>query len=97
MPLGVLAVIAGSVLLTTPAPMKSTRRAALLTIRTRRWRLQHSNVTIVALFFFVYVALEVGFANWIHSYVEQIGYGDGRHHNQRDRDLLGGASSRSAG
>jgi fucose permease len=30
---------------------------------------------VVGLFFFVYVALEVGFSNWIHSYVEQIGYG----------------------
>lgn len=32
-------------------------------------------VALVAGFFFVYVALEAGFAGWIHSYVEQIGYG----------------------
>ena len=37
---------------------------------------RRGQLAIVALFFFVYVALEVGFANWIHSYVEQIGYGD---------------------
>ena len=37
---------------------------------------RRSQLLVVGLFFFVYVALEVGFANWIHSYVEQIGYGD---------------------
>ena len=33
-------------------------------------------VVFVCLFFFAYVALETGFAGWIHTYVEQIGYGD---------------------
>ena len=37
---------------------------------------RRGQLLIVGLFFFVYVALEVGFANWIHTYVEQIGYGD---------------------
>jgi fucose permease len=38
--------------------------------------IRRGQLAVVGLFFFVYVALEVGFANWIHSYVEQIGYGD---------------------
>lgn len=33
-------------------------------------------VAAVCAFFFAYVALETGFAGWIHTYVEQIGYGD---------------------
>jgi len=33
-------------------------------------------VLLTAAFFFAYVALEAGFAGWIHTYVEQIGYGD---------------------
>ena len=37
---------------------------------------RRGQLAVVSLFFFVYVALEIGFANWIHSYVEQIGYGD---------------------
>jgi FHS family glucose/mannose:H+ symporter-like MFS transporter len=37
---------------------------------------RRGQLAVVGLFFFVYVALEVGFANWIHSYVEQIGYGN---------------------
>ncbi|MEY2554434.1 MAG: transporter, family, Na+ dependent glucose transporter 1, partial [Ilumatobacteraceae bacterium] len=36
---------------------------------------RRGQLTVIALFFFVYVALEIGFANWIHSYVEEIGYG----------------------
>jgi FHS family Na+ dependent glucose MFS transporter 1 len=36
---------------------------------------RRGQLLVVGLFFFVYVALEVGFSNWIHSYVEQIGYG----------------------
>ena len=76
-PLAVLTAICCVVLLTTPAPMK-TRAAdhgpsegAAAAASVRRGQLG-----VVSLFFFVYVALEIGFANWIHSYVEQIGYGD---------------------
>ena len=76
-PLAVLTAICCVVLLTTPAPMK-TRAAdhgpsegAAAAASVRRGQL-----AVVSLFFFVYVALEIGFANWIHSYVEQIGYGD---------------------
>ena len=74
-PLAMLTVVSGYVLLTTPAPMK-TRAARTTARRGGDSSARRGHLTIVALFFFVYVALEVGFANWIHSYVEQIGYGD---------------------
>lgn len=44
-------------------------------INRRDARSRATPVALVAAFFFVYVALEAGFAGWIHSYVEQIGYG----------------------
>lgn len=34
------------------------------------------HVAVICAFFFAYVAMETGFANWIHTYVEQIRYGD---------------------
>jgi fucose permease len=74
-PLAVLALICGAVLLSTPAPMK-TRAIHHSHEGAGGAAVRRGHLTIVALFFFVYVALEVGFANWIHSYVEQIGYGD---------------------
>ena len=55
---------------------EDSRCATAATTRRRPRRCAAATSPIVALFFFVYVALEVGFANWIHSYVEQIGYGD---------------------
>ncbi|MEI8239778.1 MAG: MFS transporter [Actinomycetota bacterium] len=33
------------------------------------------HVLVICLFFFAYVALEAGFAGWIHTYTEQIHYG----------------------
>jgi fucose permease len=33
------------------------------------------HVLVICLFFFAYVALEMGFAGWIHTYTEQIHYG----------------------
>jgi fucose permease len=36
---------------------------------------RRGQLAVITLFFFVYVALEIGFANWIHSYVEEIHYG----------------------
>ena len=73
-PLAVLTVICGYVLLSTPAPMKTRAHHGHEGGAAASARRGH--LTVVALFFFVYVALEVGFANWIHTYVEQIGYGD---------------------
>jgi fucose permease len=63
------------VLLSTPAPTK-TRTAAHSHDDTAAASVRRGQLAVVGLFFFVYVALEVGFANWIHSYVEQIGYGN---------------------
>jgi len=33
------------------------------------------HVAVICLFFFAYVAMETGFMNWIHTYVEEIHYG----------------------
>ena len=73
-PLALLTALCSFVLLTTPAPMK-TRAADHSQGDLAAASLRRGQLTVVGLFFFVYVALEVGFANWIHSYVEQIGYG----------------------
>ena len=74
-PLAVLTAICGAVLLSTPAPMK-TRAAHESHHGEGGASVRRGHLTVVALFFFVYVSSEIGFANWIHSYVEQIGYGD---------------------
>ena len=74
-PLALLTALCCSVLLSTPAPMK-TRAADHCAGDAAAAALRRGQLAVVSLFFFVYVALEVGFANWIHSYVEQIGYGD---------------------
>jgi len=74
-PLGVLTMVCVLVLLTTPAPIK-TRTAHHTHEGEQGASVRRGQLMIVGLFFFVYVALEVGFANWIHTYVEQIGYGD---------------------
>lgn len=72
LPIGLLALLAGTSLLRHPAPrrtrMETVRRSEASGARTL-------HVALVALFFFSYVAFEAGFAGWIHSYVEQIGYG----------------------
>lgn len=75
MPLAIMTALCSYVLLSTPAPMKS-RTAAHSHDDTAAASVRRGQLAVVGLFFFVYVALEVGFANWIHSYVEQIGYGD---------------------
>jgi fucose permease len=75
LPLAVVAVVCGAALMSTPAPMKSRD--------TDRGRdganaasIRRGQLAVVSVFFFVYVALEVGFAGWIHSYVVEIHYGD---------------------
>jgi fucose permease len=74
-PLALMTAFCSYVLLSTPAPMK-TRSAAHSHDDTAAGSVRRGQLAVVGLFFFVYVALEVGFANWIHSYVEQIGYGN---------------------
>ncbi len=72
-PVGALAIVAGSMLLRHPAPTR-TRLATVERSRAGGARTLH--VVLVCLFFFSYVAFEAGFAGWIHTYVEQIEYGD---------------------
>ncbi len=74
-PLAFLTAISCFMLLSTPAPVK-TRVADHSVDDVDAASVRRGQLLVVGLFFFVYVALEVGFANWIHSYVEQIGYGD---------------------
>lgn len=74
-PLAVLAVVCIVALMSTPAPMK-TRAADPGRDGAEASSVRRGQLAVVSLFFFIYVALEVGFAGWIHSYVEQIGYGD---------------------
>jgi fucose permease len=73
-PLAVLAVICSTALLSTPAPMK-TRDTDRGRSSDEAASARRGQLAVVSLFFFVYVALEVGFAGWIHSYVVEIGYG----------------------
>jgi FHS family Na+ dependent glucose MFS transporter 1 len=72
-PVGLLAVVAGAVLLRHPAPVRTRLDTVARSAAGGARRLQ---VVLICLFFFSYVALETGFAGWIHTYVEQIGYGD---------------------
>lgn len=70
---GVIALVAGSVLLGRPAPARSRLDTVA---RSTAGGARRTQVLLIAAFFFAYVALEAGFAGWIHTYVEQIGYGD---------------------
>ena len=74
-PLAVLTAIGGVQLLKTPSPAKA-RAIDEAVERVDAPAARGGQLVVLASFFFVYVMLEIGFANWIHSYVEQIGYGD---------------------
>jgi len=74
-PLGLLSAVCCVKLLTTPAPMKTRTIAERAEAPADAASLRRSQLAVVSLFFFVYVSLEIGFANWIHTYVEQIRYG----------------------
>jgi len=73
-PLALLTVVCAIKMLTTPPPMK-TRAADAVVPGARVMVSRRGQIAVITLFFFVYVALEIGFANWIHSYVEEIRYG----------------------
>ena len=75
LPLAVVAVVCGAVLMSTPAPVKS-RGTDRGVAGSNASAVRRGQLAVVSLFFFVYVALEVGFAGWIHSYVVEIHYGD---------------------
>lgn len=74
-PLGALTVVVGIVLLRTPEPVRTRHSAPL---QVGRPAARTGRLLLVALFFFVYVAVEMGVAGWIHTYVEQINYGNAR-------------------
>ncbi len=73
-PLALLTIVCAVKMLTTPPPTK-TRAADRPAPGDRVVVSRRGQLAVITLFFFVYVALEIGFANWIHSYVEEIGYG----------------------
>lgn len=72
-PIGLLAFYGATVMSRHPAPVRTRLDTVARSDATgaRTW-----HVALVCGFFFAYVALEAGFAGWIHTYVEQIGYGD---------------------
>jgi FHS family Na+ dependent glucose MFS transporter 1 len=71
-PVAVLSAVCGTMMLRHPPP----RRTRLATVeRSSAGGARSLHVGLVALFFFTYVALEAGFAGWIHTYTEQVGDG----------------------
>lgn len=72
LPMAAIAAVCASFMLPHPSPQR-TRHAVVERSQATGARTLH--VGLVCAFFFAYVALETGFANWIHSYVEQVGYG----------------------
>jgi fucose permease len=72
-PAGLLAAVAGTSLLRRPAPVRTRLETVA---RSNAGGARTMQVVLICLFFFSYVALETGFAGWIHTYVEQIDYGD---------------------
>lgn len=76
-PMALIAVWCTWMLARHEAPQKSRSVAAAPTDRSAaRTEARGVLVAAVCVFFFAYVALETGFAGWIHTYVEQIGYGN---------------------
>ena len=73
LPMVAITVVCASFMLPHPSPQR-TRHAVVARSQATGARSVH--VGLVCAFFFAYVALETGFANWIHNYVEQVGYGD---------------------
>jgi len=73
LPMVAITVVCASFMLPHPSPQR-TRQATVE--RSRATGARGLHVGLVCAFFFAYVALETGFANWIHTYVEQVGYGD---------------------
>ncbi len=72
LPLAAIAALCASLMLPHPSPIR-TRLATVARSQAGGARTLH--VGVICAFFFAYVAMETGFANWIHTYVERIGYG----------------------
>ncbi|MGB8858053.1 MAG: MFS transporter [Ilumatobacteraceae bacterium] len=71
-PMAALAIMGASLMLPHPPP---TRTRLETVDRSHAAGARGVQVGVICAFFFSYVALETGFANWIHTYVEQIHYG----------------------
>ncbi|MDP2291493.1 MAG: MFS transporter [Actinomycetota bacterium] len=72
-PLLALTAVCASLMLTHSSPS----RTRLTTVeRSEATGARGLHVAVVCAFFFAYVAMEMGFFNWIHTYVERIEYGD---------------------
>ena len=73
LPMAALTAVCASLML----PHSSPVRTRLATVeRSHEGGARTMHVAVVCAFFFAYVAMETGFLNWIHTYVEQIEYGD---------------------
>jgi fucose permease len=71
-PVAALTLACGLRMWRTPVPVHTRAADAE---RSHEGGARALHVALLALFFFSYVALESGFAGWIHTYVEEIGYG----------------------
>jgi fucose permease len=71
-PVAALTLACGLRMWRTPVPVHTRAADAE---RSHEGGARTLHVALLALFFFSYVALESGFAGWIHTYVEEIGYG----------------------
>jgi FHS family Na+ dependent glucose MFS transporter 1 len=72
-PMAALTAVCASLMLPHPSP---TRTRLATVERSHAGGVRGVHVGVICAFFFSYVAMETGFANWIHTYVEQINYGD---------------------
>ena len=73
LPMAAFTVVCASLMLPHPSPVR-TRLTIVERSHAGGERTMH--VAVICAFFFAYAALETGFINWIHTYVEQINYGD---------------------
>lgn len=73
LPMAALTAVCASLMVPHPSPVRT--RLAEVVHRTAGGA-RGLQVGAICAFFFCYVAMEMAFANWIHTYVEQIDYGD---------------------
>ena len=71
-PLALITAVCAVVMLRSPTPPRTRLDVAAASVAAGA---RTAHVALVGAFFFAYVAMEVGFASWIHTYVEDIDYG----------------------
>jgi FHS family Na+ dependent glucose MFS transporter 1 len=71
-PLALVAVASSAFMLRHPSPARTRLDTVARSVASGA---RHLHVALVCAFFLVYVSLEMTFAGWIHTYVEQVGYG----------------------